>query len=168
MVPIGRSFDDATVRVSPTTEDVLITAARKFGEGKQFESLWQDLELSDVTLVCHDGSQVMAHKLVLALSSPLLRDILTKSKRHDPILLLHSVDAQELENILKLIYLGEVSLSHAELDSVSVLPNIFNSPFFSPMLSNNNLNQKGKRHQKVVTFSEIKTQIRYKNTCIFR
>ena len=98
-------------------ENVLITAARKSGEGKQFESLWQDLELSDVTLVCDDGFQVMAHKTVLALSSPLLRDILTKSNRHDPILLLPSVDAQELENILKLIYLGEVSLSSAELDS---------------------------------------------------
>ena len=93
-------------------ENVLITAARKSGEGKQFELLWQDLELSDVTLVCNDGSQVMAHKTVLALSSPLLRDILTKSKRHDP-----SVDAQELENILKLIYLGEVNLSSTELDS---------------------------------------------------
>ena len=98
-------------------ENVLITAARKFGHGRQFESLWQDSELSDVTLVCNDGSQVMAHKAVLALSSPLLRDILTKSKRPDPILLLPSVDAQELENILKLIYLGEVSLSSTELDS---------------------------------------------------
>ena len=98
-------------------ENVLITSARKFGEGKQFETLRQDFELSDVTLVCNDGSQVKAHKTVLALSSPLLRDILTKSKRHDPILLLPSVDAQELENILKLIYLGEVSLSSAELDS---------------------------------------------------
>ena len=98
-------------------ENVLITAARKFGHGRQFESLWQDSELSDVTLVCNDGSQVKAHKTVLALSSPLLRDILTKSKRPDPILLLPSVDAQDLENILKLIYLGEVSLSSTELDS---------------------------------------------------
>ena len=62
---------------TPTMENVLITAARKSGEGKQFELLWQDLELSDVTLVCNDGSQVMAHKTVLALSSPLLRDIFT-------------------------------------------------------------------------------------------
>ena len=69
-------------------ENVFITAASKFGHGRQFESLWQDSELSDVTLVCNDGSQVKAHKTVLALSSPLLRDILTKSKRHDPIMLM--------------------------------------------------------------------------------
>ena len=80
-MPIERSFDDAIVGFSPTMEDLFITAACKFGEGKQFESLWQDLELSDVTLVCNDGSQVMAQKTVLALSSPFLRDILTKSKR---------------------------------------------------------------------------------------
>ena len=116
-MPIERSFDNAIARCSPTVENVLITAAGKFGHGRQFESLWQDSELSDVTLVCNDGSQVKAHKTVLALSSPLLRDILTKSKRHDPILLLPNVGAQELENILKLIYLGEVSLSSTELDS---------------------------------------------------
>ena len=78
-------------------ENVLITAACKYGDVR--------CQMSDVTLVCNDGSQVMAHKTVLALSSALLRDILTKSKRHDPILLLPSVDAQDLENILKLIYL---------------------------------------------------------------
>ena len=68
-------------------DNVLLTTT-KWGEEKLFESLWQDEDLSDVTLVCKDGSQVMAHRTVLALSSPLLRAILTKRKRPDPVLLL--------------------------------------------------------------------------------
>ena len=95
---------------SSTMESVLVTA-NKPGEGKFFESLWAEQELTDVTLVCKDGSQLRAHKTVLALSSPLLRMILTRSKRSDPILLLLSTDALVLERLLRLVYFGEVRIS---------------------------------------------------------
>ena len=94
---------------SPAMESVLVSASKP-GEGKWFESLWGEEELTDVTLVCRDGSQLMAHKTVLALSSPLLRTILTRSKRADPILLLLSTDALVLERLLRLIYFGEVRM----------------------------------------------------------
>ena len=90
-------------------ENVLVSTS-KSGEGKWFESLWDEQELTDVTLVCKDGSQLMAHKTVLALSSPLLKMILTSSKRADPILLLLNTDALVLERLLRLVYFGEVSL----------------------------------------------------------
>ena len=96
-------------------ESVLVTTI-KLGGGKWFESLWQEQELTDVTLVCKDGLQLMAHKTVLALSSPLLKTILTQSKRPDPVLLLVSTDALVLERLLRLIYFGEVSLPAAELN----------------------------------------------------
>ena len=91
-------------------ESILVSASKP-GEGKWFESLWEEQDLTDVTLVCRDGSQLMAHKTVLALSSPLLRRILTKSKMtSQPTILLLTVDALVLERLLRLIYFGEVSL----------------------------------------------------------
>ena len=67
-------------------ESVLV-ASHKSGEIKLFETLWEEEELADVTLVSRDGSQLRAQKTVLALSSPLLRTILTRSKKSDLILL---------------------------------------------------------------------------------
>ena len=98
-------------------DNVLLTTT-KWGEEKLFESLWQDEDLSDVTLVCKDGSQVMAHRTVLALSSPLLRAILTKSKRQDPVLLLLTIDHQVLDSLLKLVYFGEVRVPQDHLGSL--------------------------------------------------
>ena len=91
-------------------ESVLVTANNP-GEGKFFESLWAEQELTDVTLVCKDGSQLRAHKMVLVLSSPLLRMILMRSKTSDPILLLLSTDALVLERLLRLVYFGEVKMA---------------------------------------------------------
>ena len=71
----------------PAMESVLVSSSKP-GDGKWFDSLWEEQELADVTLVCRDGSQLVAHKTVLALSSPLLRTILTRSKKSDPVLLL--------------------------------------------------------------------------------
>ena len=93
-------------------ESVLV-ASNKSGEIKLFESLWEDEELADVTLVCRDGSQMVAHKTVLALSSPLLRTILTRSKKSDPVLLLLTTDALVLERLLRLVYFGEVETENA-------------------------------------------------------
>ena len=98
-------------------ESVLVTAS-KAGEGNWLKSLWEEQELADVTLVCRDGSQLMAHKAVLALSSPLLRTILTSRSKMggQPVLLLLSTDALVLERLLRLIYFGEVRLPSDQLE----------------------------------------------------
>ena len=103
-----------TERESSVMESVLVTTS-KSGGGRWFESLWEEQELTDVTLVCRDGSQLTAHKTVLAMSSPLLRTVLTRSKQPDPILLLLSTDALVLEKLLRLIYFGQVSLLPADV-----------------------------------------------------
>ena len=103
---------------SPAMERVLVSSSKP-GKGKWFESLWEEQELADVTLVCRDGSQLVAHKTVLALSSPLLRTILTRSKSAGhPVLLLLTTDALLLEKLLRLIYFGEVSLPSDQLDNL--------------------------------------------------
>ena len=98
-------------------ESLLVTSG-KTDQGKWFESLWEDEELADVTLVCRDGSQLKSHKAVLALSSPLLRTILTRSKRPDPVLLMLTTDALVLEKLLRLVYFGQVSLPSDQLESL--------------------------------------------------
>ena len=45
-----------------------------------FGELREDADLTDVTLVCEDGKQVDAHKVVLASSSPFFKDILKRNK----------------------------------------------------------------------------------------
>ena len=44
---------------SRAMESVLVTAS-KAGEGNWLKSLWEEQELADVTLVCRDGSQMVA------------------------------------------------------------------------------------------------------------
>ena len=46
-------------------------------------SLNEDKDLTDVTLVCEDGRQIEVHKVVLAISSPVLDNILRKHNAFD-------------------------------------------------------------------------------------
>ena len=47
---------------------------------------------------------------MLSFCSPLFRELLTISKEHSPIIYLTEVKQDEMESILKFLYLGEVSL----------------------------------------------------------
>ena len=51
-----------------------------------FGDLRQDKEFTDVTLVCEDGQQVEAHKLVLVASSPFFLNILKRNKHPHPLI----------------------------------------------------------------------------------
>ena len=50
-----------------------------------FENLKQDIDFKDVTLVCEDGQQVEAHKVILASSSPFFLKLLARNKHHHVI-----------------------------------------------------------------------------------
>ena len=45
-----------------------------------FRDLRNDEALTDVTLVCEDGKQIKAHKVVLASTSPFFLDLLKRTK----------------------------------------------------------------------------------------
>ena len=49
-----------------------------------FARLREDNDFSDVTLVCEDGQQVEAHKVILAVSSPFFASLLKKNKHQHP------------------------------------------------------------------------------------
>ena len=51
-----------------------------------FGGLRQDKELTDVALACEDGQQVEAHKVILAVSSPVFQSLLKKNKHPHPLI----------------------------------------------------------------------------------
>ena len=51
-----------------------------------FGNLRNDTEFTDMTLACEDGQQMVAHKVILAASSPFFEKILQKNKHPHPLI----------------------------------------------------------------------------------
>ena len=73
-------------------------------------------DFSDVTLVCEDGRQVEAHKVILASSSPFFKNLLARNKHSHPLIFMRRVTSEVLLAILDFLYLGETSLPEQGLD----------------------------------------------------
>ena len=87
-----------------------------------FKTVLKDLHqvesLSDVTLVCNDGTEIMAHKFVLIGSSPVFRSMLYRSSQRDrTIMYLRGVSRIELEWVLQFMYLGQTQVPPTKLQN---------------------------------------------------
>ena len=82
-----------------------------------FQRLKEDNDFSDVTLVCEDGKQVEAHKVVLACSSPVFQNILRRNKHAHPLLYMRGMKSEDLLAILDFLYCGETNVYQENLDS---------------------------------------------------
>ena len=82
-----------------------------------FESLMENSDLVDVTLVCGDGQQVEAHKVILAASSKFFQKVLKRNTHPHPLLYLKGVTSKNLWAVLRFIYSGEVNIEEEELES---------------------------------------------------
>ena len=80
-------------------------------------SIREDNEFSDVTLVCEDGHQLEAHKVILASSSPFFQNILKKSKHAHPYIYMRGMKPADLLAILDFLYDGEANIYQENLDS---------------------------------------------------
>ena len=87
----------------------------------QFRSLREDTDFNDVTLVCEDGQQVEAHKVILVASSPIFQIILKKYQHPHPLIYMRGVKLDDLVAIVDFLYHGEVNVYQANLDSFLVL-----------------------------------------------
>ena len=88
---------------------------------KSFQDMRHGEELFDVTLVCDDGKQLDAHKVILSACSPIFRQMMSKSKHPHPLVFMAGVKSKELEDVLDFLYNGEVSLDQDKLvDFLSV------------------------------------------------
>ena len=82
-----------------------------------FGSLRNDKEFTDMTLVCEDGQQLEAHKVILAFSSPFFQKILQNSKHPNPLIYLRGFQSKDLLPILDFLYFGEANVYQEDLDS---------------------------------------------------
>ena len=82
-----------------------------------FGKLRNDKEFTDVTLVCGDGQQMEAHKVIMASSSPFFEKILQKSKHPHPLIYLRGFQSKDFASILDFLYFGEANVYQEDLDS---------------------------------------------------
>ena len=82
-----------------------------------FGELRENKEFTDVTLVCEDGQQIEAHKVILASSSPFFEEILQKSKHPHPWIYLRGFQSKDFYSILDFLYFGEANVYQEDFDS---------------------------------------------------
>ena len=90
-----------------------------------FGRLREDKDFTDVTLVCEDGRQLEVHKVVLAISSPVLENILRKHKLAMPLIYFRGVKSEDLAAVVDFLYCGEANVSQENLDSFLALAEEF-------------------------------------------
>ena len=84
--------------------------------------LWEEKDLTDVTLATGDGQQILSHRVILSAHSTFFKRILLRNwKQQNLVIYLKDFHLPELELLLELMYLGEVEISKDLLDSVLAL-----------------------------------------------
>ena len=82
---------------------------------RAFIDLLQDLNFSDVTLVCDDSQQLSAHKVVLSASSDFFKSILQRNPHQHPLIYLKDSKFHHIQAILRFMYSGETEIAQYEL-----------------------------------------------------
>ena len=86
------------------------------------QGLWNSSEHYDVTLVCDDKTQINAHKAVLSACSPVFENLINENSS---MIFLPDVGHEEMESIVKFMYLGQAKLSKVKIPSfVSLAENL--------------------------------------------
>ena len=80
-----------------------------------FQVLRKDSDFCDVTLVSEDNQQIKAHKVILAVSSPVLMEMISSTKHSHPLIYMRGTRAADLTSMVDFIYNGEVNISYDNL-----------------------------------------------------
>ena len=86
-----------------------------------FAYLLNDEDLSDVTLVSDDLSQVKAHRIVLSVSSPFFRQLLQTNPQSQSVFYIGGVNQQMLKHLKDLMYIGRVE---EEIENIDLFMNL--------------------------------------------
>ena len=81
-----------------------------------FRNLQADEDFTDVTLVCEDGQQVEAHRVILASCSSFFDTVLRRIKHPHPLVYMPGLRMEDLEAVVDFIYQGEVSVNQMDLE----------------------------------------------------
>ena len=79
-------------------------------------ALKEDQDFFDVTLACEDGQQVEAHKVILAASSPLFKNLLRRNSHSHPLIFLRGVKSETLTALMDYAYFGRASVLEENLN----------------------------------------------------
>ncbi|XP_063985074.1 protein abrupt-like [Diachasmimorpha longicaudata] len=69
----------------------------------------------DLSLVCKDGTTIKCHKMVVANSSAFFRRLLVENDNPHPMIVLHDIDAQDLQTLVTFMYTGEIEVGKSEV-----------------------------------------------------
>ena len=83
-----------------------------------FESLREDRDFTDVTLVCEAGQHVESHKVVLTTSSPFFQALLKRNQHPHPLIFMRNISSEDMGAIMDFLYLGEANLREEGLESI--------------------------------------------------
>ena len=82
-----------------------------------FGNLRENKDFNDVTLVCEDGQQVEAHKVILAASSPFFQKLFGRNKHPHPLVYMRGMKIDDLIAVVDFLYRGEANVAQENLDS---------------------------------------------------
>merc|ERR1712179_532716 len=87
-----------------------------------FKYLRSDEYFLNVTLVCDDGKQFDAHKLILSSSSSVFHSMLTViTKQVHPIIYLRGTNGKDVQRVLDFMYLGHVEVPEDDINDFLAL-----------------------------------------------
>ena len=82
-----------------------------------FSDLREDQDFSNVTLVCDDGYQMEAHKVILAATCPFFKNLLRRNKHPHPLIYMRGIKSDNLTALLDFLYYGEANIYQENLDN---------------------------------------------------
>ena len=83
-----------------------------------FKDIYDSKEYSDITIICDDNFKFKAHRFILSECSPVLKekiDIMFSDQNQNTCIDLQGVHHADLEQILRFLYLGEVSCEEGNI-----------------------------------------------------
>ena len=86
-----------------------------------YHDLRKDADFCDVTLLCEEGQQIEAHRIILTACSPFFSTVLKRNKHSHPMIYMRGLKAKDLEAIVDFIYYGEANIYQEDLDGFLAL-----------------------------------------------
>ena len=79
------------------------------------EDLFTEGKFMDVTIVSDDQVPFLAHKVILSVHSPVLKDLIFNIQHEHPLIYLRGIESEELRAVLEFMYLGKVEVNQLRI-----------------------------------------------------
>ena len=114
------------------------------------ETMLNDSDFCDVTLVCADNQHLPVHRAVICTGSIFLRELLFDSQHQRTFLYLGNVQLQDLRPLMEFLYLGSCTVERSRLGIVEALAESLKMSGFT-----RNLEQSNKNNISEMTYEEM-------------